>query len=68
MILGSLKNFVGDRCLYFDKRHCLSAKSTLPISITVLCRKLCHREPVLEVIKTGTIRLLFSFSVIKFLP
>jgi len=67
---SKIKNCNGPPCLYLDKRHCLSAKSTLPISITELCRKLCHRQHVthLEFIKTGAVRLPFNFSVIKFLP
>jgi len=36
------KCVMGFPCLYLDKRHCLSAKSTLPISITELCWKLPH--------------------------
>jgi len=45
-------------------------QESLPISITELCRKLCHRDPVthLEVIKTGAFKLPFNFSAIIFLP
>jgi len=57
-------------CFYLYKRQCLtlSAKSTLPISITELCQKLLPQEArythLLEVIKTGTIiRLPFKFNV-----
>jgi len=57
----------------------LLGQTSLPISkidiayyfsITELCRKLCHMEPVtyLEVIKTGAIRLPFNFSVNNFPP
>ena len=65
---ADLHSITGSPCLYLYKRHCISPKSTLPISITELCRNLCHREPVthMEVIKTGAIRLPFNFSVIKF--
>jgi len=66
-VLITSKSVTGSQCVYLDKRHCQSAKSTLPISITELCRKLCHREPVthLEVIKTGAIRLPFKFQLLS---
>ena len=43
-VLMTSKSVTGSPCRYLDKRYCLSTKSTLPINIIELCRKLCHRE------------------------
>jgi len=61
-VLMTSTSVTGSPCLCLDKRHCLSAKSMLPISITELCRKPCHREPIthLKVIKTGSTKWFLS--------
>jgi len=57
---GSLNAPVLQKCLPVP----LLGQASLPISITELCRKRCHREPVThsEVIKAGAIRLPLSFK------
>jgi len=64
-----LVNLLSGSARYYGLQVPLLGQASLPISITELCRKLCHRQPVtlLEAIETGAITLPFNFSVIKFL-